>query len=94
MQTTYRFRTAVPVDLDDILAFVKPRQADETAELVWAGRYMVAVEGQKPVAGVGWTEKRQRATGSLELADIFVHPSHRGRGLARKLVDLASGALN
>lgn len=94
MQTTYRFRTAVPVDLDDILAFVSPRQASETTALVWSGQYMVAVAGQRPVAGVGWTDARQRATGSLGLADMFVHPAHRGRGLARKLVDLVSGALN
>ena len=91
-----RIRTAVPVDQDAIqvghrLARRGRRDAPrlplerpaDLADLIWSGHYLVAVEGLRPVAGIGWTPGRD---GTASLQAPFVHPCHARRGLLLRLL--------
>ena len=103
MAERIQVRSAVPFDRDDILAgrrlalaehardsddvplelwyLSPPRELDV---MVWSGRYVVAVAGGRPVAGAGWEPLED---GTVLVRDLFIHPDHARRGLARRILD-------
>lgn len=100
MQGTTRIRSAVPLDLEEITRGEQlarrghgeiglgsdPALLDD---MVWSGRYLVAVQGLRPVAGVGWTVDDD---GAAALEGFFVHPEHAGQGLGLALLRAAEAA--
>lgn len=101
MPDLVRVRSAVPLDQEDIMrgrrsALAARGREDippeawrsglppELEAMLWSGRYVVAVVGGRAVAGAGW---EPLADGKVLVRDLFVHPEHAGRGLARRLLE-------
>lgn len=96
-------RSAVPFDREDILVgrrlalaeharrsndvplelwYLSPSR--ELDAMLWSGRFVVAVVDGRPVAGAGW---EPLADGAVLVRDLFIHPDHARRGLARRLLE-------
>lgn len=50
-------------------------------------RFIVAVDEQGRVVACGQVKPHGRGNEILELASIAAHPDHRGRGLARRIIE-------
>lgn len=50
-------------------------------------RFIVAVNERQQVVACGQVKPHGRGNEILELASIATHPDHRGRGLARKIIE-------
>lgn len=60
------------------------------AELIWSGRYHLALEGWRPVGGAGW---EPCGLGVGQVRAVFVHPDHAGKGIGRALMARVEAAM-
>jgi putative acetyltransferase len=75
----------------EILAAWRRCPASGLDELIWSGRYLLAVAGRRPVAGAGWEPATEAAIGVVRA--VFVHPAHAGRRLGRALMARVEAAM-
>jgi GNAT superfamily N-acetyltransferase len=71
-----------------------PPASEALDAMIWSGRYVVAVQERRPIAGAGWELSDD---GTLLVRDLYVHPEHAGRGHARRLlarIEATAAALN
>ncbi|MBR0670647.1 GNAT family N-acetyltransferase [Neoroseomonas soli] len=83
---------AYAAEMRETLAGSRPARGEDGAALLAADprtEVLVALEGEQPVAFAIFFDLPEvvfaRRCGALD--DLFVHPDHRGRGVARALVD-------
>jgi N-acetylglutamate synthase-like GNAT family acetyltransferase len=84
---SYHLRSASAGDLGSIQRLIREVQINPMS-LDWR-RFTVAVDGNGTVLGCG--QLKPHRGGIVELASIAVVPQHRGRGIARSIIEELSG---